>query len=314
MAKWTISKIAWRIGRIFLLSYLGIFAFTAGCQSYFIYRPMRRLEASPADIYLDYEQVQLKSDGGIRLSGWFIPSKVGRGVILFCQGNAGNSSHRLATIQVFNSMGLEVLIFDYRGYGMSEGSPSEAGTYADSEAAWRYLTEDLGIAPERIIIFGRSLGGAIAAKLATAHQPAGLIVEAAFTSIPDLVRDIYPYLLLRPILWFEYETIESIAQVGCPVLVAHSTEDDMIPFDHGRKLYEAAAQPKQFIELRGGHSNGFYYSGQVYKAALESFLDQCGLERITYSCSEMSVGEDEAGQEGEADDATASSMQPNAAR
>ena len=277
MAKWTISKIAWRIGRIVLLSFLGIFAFTAFFQSYYIYMPNRRLEASPADIQLDYERVLLKSDGGARISGWFIPSNPGRAVVLFCHGNAGNISHRLGTIQIFNQMGLDVLIFDYQGYGLSEGSPSEAGTYADSEAAWQYLTEEKGIAPERIIIFGRSLGGAVAAKLATAHQPAGLIVESAFTSIPDLVGDIYPYLPLRPILRFDYGTIDSIAKVGCPVLVAHSPEDDMIPFHHGRELYEAAAQPKQFIELRGGHNSGFYDSSQVYKAGLESFLVRCGL-------------------------------------
>ncbi len=279
MATWTARKFAWRIGRIIGLSFLGIFAFTAYFQSHYIYMPKRELDGSPSDINLDFETIQLNSDGGANISGWYIPGNPGRGAVLFCHGNAGNISHRLGSIQVFNQMGLDVLIFDYQGYGLSDGSPSEAGTYADSEAAWQYLTKEKGIAPERIIIFGRSLGGAVAAKLATAHRPAGLVVEAAFTSIPDLVGDIYPYLPLRPILRFDYETVDSIAKVDCPVLVAHSPQDDMIPFAHGRELFEAARQPKQFIELSGGHNSGFYDSERVYIAGWESFLDSCGLGR-----------------------------------
>ncbi len=279
MAKWTARKIAWRIGRIILLSFLGVFAFTAFFQSHYIYIPRREIEGTPADFNLEFETIELISDGGVSISGWFIPGNPGRGAVLFCHGNAGNISHRLASIEFFNRMGLDVLIFDYQGYGLSDGSPSEAGTYADSQAAWRYLTEVKGIAPERIIIFGRSLGGALAAKLASTHRQAGLVVESAFTSIPDVVGDIFPFLPLRPILRFDYETIDSIAKVGCPVLVIHSPQDDMIPFAHGQELFEAASQPKQFIELSGSHNSGFYGSEKTYLAGWKTFLATCDLDR-----------------------------------
>ncbi len=278
MAKWTVYKKALGIGRLVLLVFLGSFTFSGGCQTNFIYRPMRQLEATPADIQLDYEKLQLTSDGGVGISGWYVPSSPSRGVVLFCHGNAGNISHGLESIQVFNSMGLDVLIFDYQGYGLSEGTPSEAGTYADSEAAWQYLTEVKGIAPERIIIFGRSLGGAVAARLATVYRPAGLVVEAAFTSLPDLAGDIFPYMPMRLVMWFEYETVESIAKVNCPVLVAHSPKDDLISFAHGRRLFEAAPEPKQFIELSGSHGSGFYGSEKSYISGWKKFLATCGLD------------------------------------
>jgi fermentation-respiration switch protein FrsA (DUF1100 family) len=173
-------------------------------------------------------------------------------VVLFCHGNAGNVSHRLDTLQFFRSLGLGTLIFDYRGYGRSDGSPSEKGTYRDAEAAWRHLVEQRQIPPERIVILGRSLGGAVAARLAADQRPGALVVESAFTSVPDLAARMFPVYPVHLLARIRYNTLKWIRRVHCPVLVVHSRDDEMIPFRHGRRLFEAAPEPKEFLELRGG--------------------------------------------------------------
>ena len=163
-------------------------------QSRYIYFPERSLSADPGSIGLNFESISFETGDGVKLSGWYIPGENARGVILFCHGNAGNISHRLESIRIFHRLGLGVFIFDYRGYGQSQGKPSEQGTYQDAEAAWRYLVEELKVDPAEIIVFGRSLGGAIASGLAQSQRPAALILESAFTSLPDIAATLYPYL------------------------------------------------------------------------------------------------------------------------
>ena len=243
-------------------------------QPQFVYYPIRPVSADPADIGLEFENVTLETEDGVRLSGWFIPHPDARGVLLFCHGNGGNIGHRLESIAIFHRLELDVFIFDYRGYGQSEGKPSETGTYQDAEAAWRYLTEARQIEPGRIITFGRSLGGAVAAWLAQHHTPAALILESSFTSLPDIAATIYPYLPVRPLLRFKYDTTEYLKEAGCPVLIVHSPDDDIMPFSHGKRLFENALEPKSFLEISGTHNEGFLTSGSQYQEGLNAFLTE----------------------------------------
>ena len=219
---------------------------------YYPNQPSRELTSTPADIGLAYQSVQLTSTDGLRIHGWFLPASEARGVVLFCHGNAGNISHRLESLKIFHDLGLAVLIFDYQGFGQSQGKPSEQGTYDDVEAAWNYLTQERGIPAKDIVIFGRSLGAAIAAQLASRHQAGGLILESGFTSVPDLAATLYPFIPVRWLVRFSYNTRDYLNTVSSPVLVIHSRDDELIPFAHGRELFAAAKAPKQFLELRGG--------------------------------------------------------------
>lgn len=236
--------------------------------------PSRAVEMTPADAGLPYESVTLLTSDNVQLDGWFIPAPQPRGVVLFFHGNAGNISHRLDSLLVFHKLRFSTFIFDYRGYGRSQGQPSEQGMYRDAEAAWQYLTRERGVLPPQIVLFGRSLGAAVAAQLAARHTPGALIIESCFTSVPDIAADVYPFLPARLLSRLNYNARESLAQVTCPVLIAHSSNDEIIPYKHGLALYAAAREPKRFLELRGGHNDGFLVSGKAYSDGLDSFLSQ----------------------------------------
>jgi len=241
-------------------------------QSHYVYYPERILVADPGSIGLNFENVSFETSDRIELSGWFIPCAGASGVILFCHGNAGNISHRLESVQQFHRLGLDVFIFDYRGYGQSKGKPTEQGTYKDAEAAWRYLIETRQMNPDQIVVFGRSLGGAIASWLAQTHPPRALILESTFTSLPDIAATLYPYLPVRWLSRFKYDTAEYLGRVDCPVLIVHSRDDEIMPFEHGRQLFEAAKEPKRFLEISGTHNEGFITSGRHYEEGLNAFI------------------------------------------
>lgn len=258
--------------RILVTAYAGLAIALFIFQPRMIYYPESEISMSPEDIGLSYEDVSFRASDGTELSGWFIPVEGSSGTVLFCHGNAGNISHRLDSIRVFKRLGLDIFIFDYRGYGKSGGKPSEQGTYMDAEAAWRYLTDKRRIPPQRIIVFGRSLGGPVAARLTLEHTPGALIVESSFTSIPDIAARYYPYLPVRLISRYRYNTEEYINRVNCPVLIVHSKDDDMIPFSHGLRLFESAREPKQFLEISGSHDYGFIQSAAHYEEGLRTFV------------------------------------------
>lgn len=234
--------------------------------------PGREIAATPAVIGLTHEDVELRTADGIRLHGWFVTARNARGVVLFFHGNAGNISHRLDSLRIFHQLGYSTLIIDYRGYGLSEGKPTEPGTYRDAEAAWQYLVEQRGELPDRIVVFGRSLGAAVAAYVAERYRPRALIVESAFTSVPDMAAELYPVFPVRLLARLRYDTRARLAGVNCPVLVVHSPDDEIIPYSHGRELFAAAREPKQMLVLRGGHNEGFMVSGNVYVEGLAGFL------------------------------------------
>lgn len=265
----------WSILLLVAGAYAALLVFLFFSQSRLLYLPnlpSREVIATPEEVGLAYEPVTIVTEDGVSLDGWFIPARQSRGVLLFFHGNAGNISHRFDSLKIFNELGLATLILDYRGYGRSQGRPSEEGTYHDANAAWRYLTEQRRIAGEDIVLFGRSLGAAIAAYLATKHTPRALIIESAFTSVPDIAAEVYPFLPARWLARFHYNTKAHLRSVSCPVLVVHSRDDDIIPFAHGRRLFTAANEPKQFLEIRGGHNDGIFVSRQSYVDGLDAFL------------------------------------------
>lgn len=245
-------------------------------QSSLIYYPNvagRNLSATPQQIGLAFEDVELVTQDQVRLHGWFIPSDDARGTVLFFHGNAGNISHRLDSIAIFNRMNLDVFIIDYRGYGQSQGRVTEKGTYRDAEAAWSYLTATRGIDANRIIVFGRSLGASIAAWLASRHRPGALILESSFSSVPSMAQRLYPFLPVKWLSTFRYDTRQYVSNINCPLLVVHSKTDEIIPYDEGRSVFDAAPAAKRFLDIRGGHNDGFFVTGQAYVDGLSTFIE-----------------------------------------
>ena len=230
-------------------------------------------DATPAAAGLNFNSVSLTTTDGLHLDAWYLPAVNERGVILFCHGNAGNISNRIPTLALLNELGFSSLIFDYRGYGRSEGKPTEQGTYHDAEAAWQYLLSQ-GYVESEIIIMGRSLGASVAAELAHRHKPKAVVLESSFTSVPDAAAELYPLLPVRWLSRFSYNTLGYLASITAPVLIVHSRDDEIIPFSHGQRLFTAAHQPKQFLELKGSHNEGIYISGiDYYRDGLNSFFN-----------------------------------------
>ena len=259
------------IGYIFGLAaavYLGLGIVLFVFQHKLVYMPMRHIDTTPADYRLAFEDVRIGTPDGQTLHAWYLPARDADYTVLFCHGNAGNISHRLDTLAVFNELGLNCLIFDYRGYGQSTGKPTEEGTLIDALAAHQWLLDEKQISSESIIFFGRSLGGAVAA-LAVARladtPPAGLVIESSFTSIPDLGAHLYAWLPVRWFARFSYDALNAIANVACPVVIIHSPDDEMIPFAMGRSLYDAAPNSKRFAELKGTHNEGFFDHLSLYR-------------------------------------------------
>jgi len=267
----------WKILLYVILAYAAISIYVYAMQTSLIFYPNmpgRNLVATPKNMGLTYQDVELVTDDDIKLHGWFIPNKKAKGTILFFHGNAGNISHRLDSIEIFHRLELNVFIIDYRGYGQSEGKISEKGTYRDAEAAWNYLINTQGFSEKQVIIFGRSLGASVASWLASKHTPAALIIESGFSSVPSMGKRLYPFLPIRWLSHYKYNTKQYIKKISCPVLVAHSKNDEIIPYDEGREIFDTAPQPKQFLNMRGGHNDGFIVSGTSYVEGLRSFIHE----------------------------------------
>ncbi len=241
-------------------------------QSRYIYYPISDIVVTPAELGLSYEDLMLEASDGIKVSAWYIPAEDPEATLLFFHGNGGNISHRLDFIEMFYKLGISTLIVDYRGYGKSEGFPTEQGTYLDSEAAWDYLLNKKNTDPGSIIVYGRSLGGPVAARLAGKCSPAALVLDSTFTSLGDIGARLYPYLPVRKFLKFKYDTLHYLKGVDCPVLVIHSIDDGYIPFSHAKKLFECAAGQKKLVEMKGDHNTNFMVSRQDYEKSISSLL------------------------------------------
>jgi fermentation-respiration switch protein FrsA (DUF1100 family) len=242
-------------------------------QPVFIFSPNRFVPFTPAELGLPYERVTLRTSDKVLLSAWFVPAHGAENTILFCHGKGGNVSYYLDSVNIFNELGFNVFIFDYRGFGNSHGKPSEQGTYLDAQAAYDWLINHKDLNHDDIIIFGRSLGGSIAAHLASKVKAKGLVVESCFTSFPDIGVKCYPYMPVRLFARYEFKTGEYLKKVKYPVLIIHSRNDETVPFEFGLRLYEDYAnEPKDFLEIYGCHNDGFLYSGEVYRQGLADWV------------------------------------------
>lgn len=213
--------------------------------------------------------VWLRADDGVRLHAWWIPRPAARLATLYLHGNAGNITHRFERIREITAAGSSLLLLEYRGYGKSEGRPSEKGLYADADAGYRHLI-DAGYGPERLVLHGESLGTAVAVDLAARRPCAGVVLEAPFTSGRDVAARVLP--LIGPLLIWSFDSKPKIPFIRAPVLVLHGDRDEVIPFDLGRALFQAAREPKQFWTVTGaGHNNILEVAGARYRERLEAF-------------------------------------------
>jgi len=243
-------------------------------QGRLLYFPSRGYPYTPTDANLNYESLRLQSGGGVAIAAWYVPHPEARGTVIFCHGNAGNISDRLFTIKEFHRLRLSVLIFDYRGYGESDGRPDERGTYADAQAAWDHLVDVRGESPARIVIAGRSLGGAVAIELASRNEPAALLVESTFTNIVDVGKRHYRMLPVGLIARYRYDSASRVGKIKCPKFFAHGRDDELIPLKLALRLYHAAAEPKRFLETPGGHNDGGFFYSPAFTKSLDAFLTE----------------------------------------
>jgi uncharacterized protein len=252
---------------------LGFVLWLRWSEPHMLYHPIRRIEQTPDQFGLKYEDVTLTTSDGVRLNGWFLPcGHDARLTILFLHGNAGNISHRLEKLNALHDLGVDTLIIDYRGYGRSEGKPNEEGTYRDAQAAYDYLTQQRKIAPRSVVVYGESLGTAVAADLAHKVEVGGLVFEEGFTSTGDVGQRMFPFLPVRWLVRNKYDTLSKMPRINAPLLIFHSRDDEVFPMRHAQRLLAAANGPKQFVELRGGHNDAFLVSERIYRDALEKFF------------------------------------------
>jgi fermentation-respiration switch protein FrsA (DUF1100 family) len=239
-----------------------------------VYYPSRTMEAAGAALGRPFEDVVFKARDGVILNGWFFPASTNalrqHLAILFCHGNAGNISHRLDTCLALLATGVNVFVFDYRGYGRSQGRPSEEGTYLDAQAAYQWLRRK-GIAGTNIVAFGESLGGGVAAELAAREPLGGLVLQSSFTSIPDMGAELFPWLPVRWLGTIKYDTHSKLTRLHVPVLVMHSPTDELVGFHHAQKNFAVANEPKLFWTLQGDHNSPLADS-KHFIAGLEKFL------------------------------------------
>lgn len=266
-------KSALHILLLLLLVLAGFALWLRHNESRLIYFPERALAGNPLQAGLTYRDVWLHSGDGIKLHGWFMPSPRPSGLtLLLLHGNAGNISHRMDKYRLLLGLGVNVFAFDYRGYGNSTGSPSEAGLYRDADAAYHYLTRQRGIAPQQLLLYGESLGSAIAVDLASRVPSGGVILEEAFTSAADVAQQMYPFLPMRWLVRSKFDTLDKISRIDAPLLILHSRDDELFPLSYGQRLLAAARPPKQLVVLRGGHNDAFVTSAARYQAALQKFF------------------------------------------
>ena len=271
----TVLRLA-KIGAL-LLGVLAL-SFLSGCWNWFVesqtFFPDKTIEGTPTDFGLPYEDIWFESEDGVRLHGWLIPASTPSHLLLFCHGNAGNISHRLENIRLLHQRGINVFIFDYRGYGRSQGRISEKGFYLDSEAANQVARNWTDQHKAKLVIFGRSLGGIAATHLGAAQVCDGLILESTFTNMGAMARSLYPLPFTDRLLGHRLNAMGKISRIRVPVIFFHGDQDGTVPIQLGRQLYEAAPEPKEFVTLPGaGHNDTYIVGGQAYFNKIEVFLN-----------------------------------------
>lgn len=263
---------------VVLVGYLGL-----DYQHRQVFKPERargKLHPDPSIHGVEFHDVCFAGADGQQLHGWWLPCDAAAATLLFCHGNRGNLAGRTESCVFYRRLGLNVFAFDYRGYGHSPGRPTEAGLYADAAAAWRYLRDERGIAASDIAILGRSLGGAVVCHLAGQVRPAAVIIESTFTSIRDLAKELYPRLPHWGLDRIRFDNAGRIANIDAPLLLVHSTEDQVIGFHHGEMLASLAHPEHRFVTISGAHSDGHLSSKDAYATPLREFLCGVGLRLV----------------------------------
>jgi uncharacterized protein len=238
-----------------------------------VFFPDPYLVGTPTDVGLEYEDVRFDAADGVQLHGWWVPGIAGAPVMVWFHGNAGNISHRLENIKLLHDLvGVQVFIFDYREYGLSQGRISREGSFLDAAAAYHYVTDTRKVPAADLVLFGRSLGTALATGIAVKHPCRGLILESAFTNSSDMARLMAPFLFdWRPKV--PYDNLGKIDKVKTPVLIIHGSDDEIIPVEMGRKVFAAANSPKDLYIIPGAHHNDTYaVGGKDYFQHLKAFI------------------------------------------
>ena len=269
--------IAISVARVLAVTYIAMCALLFFMQKRQIYIPSGPIDLTPSVLDLKFENLRLKTSDGEEVSAWYVAApNGGKGALTvhFSHGNGGNLSDRVDSMKTFHDMGFNTIAYDYRGYGESTGSTTEQGTYIDARTVYDYLVNEKKTAPEDIILFGRSLGGAVAVQLATEVQASMLVVESAFSSAPDMAARIFPILPARLLCRYRYDSAARIKEITCPVLLAHSPNDSVIPYDQGQKLFAAANEPKQFVDMTGNHNDGGLDADRNYQQILKDYINE----------------------------------------
>ncbi len=246
-------------------------------ENHSVFFPFRTIEATPENINIPFEGVYLETKDNIKLNGWFVPYGDAKYTILFFHGNAGNISHRLEKIKILHDLGLNVFMIDYRGYGRSEGVPSEKGLYLDAESAYAYLTDNLKIRQENIILYGESLGCSVAVYIGAERKVKGIILEGGFSSVRDIARKYYPY-IPSFVIADRFNSLSRIQKINIQKLFIHSKNDEIIPFKLAVKLFDLAPRPKELVEITGGHNTAFLDSKEKYISSISSFIKNLSVE------------------------------------
>jgi fermentation-respiration switch protein FrsA (DUF1100 family) len=253
-----------------------LLALVYGLQRFLIYLPSGGVP-DVSSVLPDAEEVHFSTSDGLRLAGWFLPSRSGQPgpAILVANGNAGNRAHRAPLAEALREAGASVLLFDYRGFGGNPGTPSEKGLHRDATAALDYLAGRPEVDPDRIVYFGESIGGAVVVGLAAERPPAGIVLRSPFASLAEVGRVHYPWLPVRLLLKDRYEAAETVARVKAPLLVIAGSRDSIVPVEQSRAVYESAAGSKRFVRIAGAdHNDPELFTGEQLVSEVRRFVDE----------------------------------------
>jgi fermentation-respiration switch protein FrsA (DUF1100 family) len=265
------------VARIGVGVLIGATLFLVIFEKRLIYFPATRVDVTPRAFGLPFDEVLIEVEPGVSIHGWFIKAKTEPRVatVLFSHGNAGNIGDRVDRVVAWRDLGVDFLLYDYRGFGKSTGDPDEEGTYRDGRAAYDYLVRSRGLDPARIILMGESLGCAISVQLAIERKAAGLVLEAPFASVPRMAATVYPFLPVGLFVRTRYDNLAKIPKLKMPLLVVQGALDEVIPISQGRMVFDAAPEPKRFLAIEGAHHNDAYViGGEGYRRAIAEFVNR----------------------------------------
>jgi hypothetical protein len=258
-------------------AYLGLHAYVER----FTFHPRALLDKTPRDVGLPFDNLVVTTSDGVNIHGWLIPQLPGADpsstddrtpTLLFLHGADGNMSDCLEKIRLFHDIGLDVFIIDYRGYGKSDGAPSETGLIEDAHAAHSYLVNERGVKPERLYLYGEDLGAAVAIALATRANAAGLITEGASASVIEKIEQSWPLIPWQYLVRDQFDSLSKIGNVRIPVLFLHSADDDMVAVDDSQRLFALAQEPRELVQIHGSHKDAFLDSFDAYYDAISGFV------------------------------------------